>query len=261
MLHENFNRLALQYQQGHKPNFDRHRDELRDVFSACEPHIFPRHGPAPIDVTDIFEQLNKNGQHVRTLTIQHICPHCNLTPPSALHLRLSTTVHPVMLPCSPNNQVTMPTPFTIQEWTNALITSNTESHRLGTVCLTCSTNTQIATTFLQPSPYLHFEIPSEMTNSVLPSRVLTIPNTNMPPHLYRLRSIIYHGQLHFTARLITMNNTAWIYDGQLNMGVPILEHNSSDGVERLMTLQGRQPYIYVYQYMTHPPPPSQAITI
>ena len=261
MLHDNFNRLSLKYQQGHKLTFDQHRDELRDVLSACEPNIFPRHGHAAIDVTDIFEQLNKNGQYVCALTIQHICPHCNSTPPPTLHLRLSTTVHPAMLPCSLNSQLALPTPFTIQQRTNTLIASNIESHHLGTVCLTCSTNMQIATTLLQPSPYLHFEIPSEITNSVLPSRILTISNTNMLPHHYCLRGIIYHGQLHFTARLIGMDNTAWIYDGQLNMGVPVLEHGSSDGVEQLMTLQGRQPYIYIYQHMTHPPTPNQGVTI
>jgi hypothetical protein len=95
MLHENFNHLSLQYKQGHIPTFAQNRDELRDVLSGGEPNLFPRHGPAAIDVADIFEQLNKNGQHVHSLTIQHICPHCNLTSLLVIHLSLSTTVHPV----------------------------------------------------------------------------------------------------------------------------------------------------------------------
>ena len=112
---------------------------------------------------------------------------------------------------------------------------------------------QITTTYLQPSPYLHFEIPPDMTNSVLPSRILTISNVNTMPDHYFLRGIIYHGQLHFTARLITTDNIVWAYDGQVNSGVPVQEHITSYDVKQLKTLQGRQAYVYIYQYMFRSP--------
>ena len=94
-----------------------------------------------------------------------------------------------------------------------------------------------------------------MRNSVLPSRILTISNTDVAAHHYLLRGIIYHGQLHFTARLITTNNITWAYDGQLNNGIPVLEHNLSDDIHQLTTLQGRQAYVYVYQLVPQPPSP------
>jgi hypothetical protein len=144
------------------------------------------------------------------------------------------------------------TPFTIQNWTDALISSNTETHHSGPICPTCSSNPQIATTFLQPLPYLHFEIPPEMTNSVLPSHMLTISNVNMPADHYFLRGIIYYGQLHSTAHLIMMENVVWTYDGQLNMGIPIRKDSSTNDVEWLMTLQSGKAYVYVYQHMSHP---------
>jgi hypothetical protein len=253
MLHECFSRLSVEYRQNHCSNFDQYRDQLRDILSARQPNTFPRHGPAAIDVADIFEQLNENGQQV---TIQHICPHCNQTPPLTISLPLLTTVHPSMLSNSPNHQVTMPTPFTIQEWVNALITTNADSHLPGTTCPACSTTMQITNTVLQPSPFLHFEVPPEVTNSVLPSHILTVSKTISVSDHYLLRGIIYHGQLHFTARLITTENIAWAYDGQLNRGVPVKDHSMSDDIHQLTTFQGRQAYIYVYQHIPHPPPPT-----
>ena len=92
-----------------------------------------------------------------------------------------------------------------------------------------------------------------MRSSVLPSRILTISNTDVASHHYLLRGIIYHGQLHFTARLINTNNITWAYDGQLNMGIPIQEHNLSDDIGQLTTLQGRQAYVYVYQHVPQLP--------
>ena len=250
-LHENFSSLSVEYAQGHQSTFDEHRDQLRDILFARDPNIFPRYGPMAIDVADIFEQLNQNGEHVRTLSIQHICPPCNYTPPS-VSIRLPTTVHPALLPCSGEDQLTLSTQFTIQEWMDALITANAESHRSVNVCPTCSTTAQLATIFFQPSPFLHFEIPPEMRSSVLPSRIVTISNTDVPSHRYLLRGIIYHGQLHFTARLVTTNNITWTYDGQLNRGIPVQEHNPSDDVRQLTTLQDRQAYVYVYQHVPQP---------
>jgi len=250
-LHENFSSLSVNYAQGHQSTFDEHRDQLRNILSAHDPNIFPRYGPMAIDVADIFEHLNQTEQHVRTLTIQHICPPCNQTSP-AVSIRLPTTVHPALLPCSGEYQLTLSTEFTIQEWMNASITANTESCRSATVCPMCSTSMQIATNFFQPSPFVHFEIPPEMRNSVLPSRILTISNTDVASHHYLLRGIIYHGQLHFTARLVTTNNITWTYDGQLNRGIPVQELNPSDDVRQLTTLQNRQAYIYVYQHVLQP---------
>jgi hypothetical protein len=38
--------------------------------------------------------------------------------------------------------------------------------------------------------------------------------------MYALHGIIYVGQLHFTVRLIDRHGSWWIYDGQVNRGIP-----------------------------------------
>jgi len=130
----------------------------------------------------------------------------------------------------------MPTSYTIQEWIDTSITANISSHHLGTECETCSTNTHISGTFWQPLPFLHFEVPPEMTSSVLPSHILSIYNTGTVENHYVLRGIIYHGQLHFTARLISTNHTSWTYDSQVNKGIPIKENSPSDNDIGQLTL-------------------------
>ena len=236
----------------HRPNFDQYRDQLRDVLSNRQPNTFPRHGPAAIDVADIFEQVNMDGSRVRTLTIQRTCSRCN-QPSPALSLCLPTVIHPTMLPCSPDHQVTIPTPLTIQEWVDTLITTNTNFYGSGYDCHTCSVSTQVASSF-QPTPFLHFEVPTEITSTISPSQILIICNANVISDHYLLREIIYLGQLHFTARLITPNNTAWAYDGQVNMGIPIKDLCAINNIHQLKTFQGKQAYVYVYQYIPHPPP-------
>jgi hypothetical protein len=80
---------------------------------------------------------------------------------------------------------------------------------------------------------------------------LTLTSGNMTNScFYQLRGIIYHGDLHFTARLITMNHIAWNYDGQRNAGIPVKDTTVSNDVNKLTTLHGRRAYIYVYLRIT-----------
>jgi hypothetical protein len=252
MLHEYFSRLSSDYNLGQRANFDRYRDQFRDFLSTRQPLTFPRHGPVPIDVTDVIEQLNENGQHDRTVTVQRMCSQCTQSFPSVT-LRLPTTIHPAILPHSANCPISMATTFTIQQWVNTAINANVENNQSGRMCPSCSSAPRMTNVSLQPCPFLHFDVPSDVTDSVLPSRILTFNNTDLASDHYRLRGIIYHGQLHFTARLIAMDNVAWGYDGQCNMGIPIKDPMASSNVRELTKFQGRQAYIYVYQHVDHHP--------
>jgi hypothetical protein len=63
---------------------------------------------------------------------------------------------------------------------------------------------------------------------------------------YDLKGIIYHGELHFTARIILAGNIAWAYDSRQNMGIPFCRCTPTNHAEELTTLENRHAYIYVY---------------
>jgi hypothetical protein len=144
--------------------------------------------------------------------------------------------------------------FTIQDWVNTVIDEaakdeHSNIHR--TVCSSAHQNTDIS---FESSPYIHFDVPSGGPYSVFPSMTLTLTSGNMAnSSFYQLRGIIYHGDLHFTARLIMMDHITWNYDGQRNTGIPLKDDSVADDVSKLTTLQGRRAYIYIYQHITHQP--------
>lgn len=253
ILHKYFSSLSSEYKQGQRPKFNQYRDQIRDILSERQPTTFPRHGAAAIDVSDIFEQLNRDSEHGRTMSIRRTCSNCNQTFP-IVSLHLPTTIHPAMLPCSTNHPISMKASFTIQDWVNTIIDEaakdeHSNIHR--TVCSSAHQNTDIS---FEPSPYLHFDVPSDGPYSVFPSMTLTLTSGNTAnSSFYQLRGIIYHGDLHFTARLITMDHITWNYDGQRNTGIPLEDDSVADDVSKLTTLHGRRAYIYIYQHITHQP--------
>lgn len=250
VLHNYFSRLSSEYTHGLQPQFDQYRDQIRDILSDQQPNIFPRHGPAAIDVSDIFEQLNWNSEHGHMMSIQRTCSHCNQEfPPVSLHL--PTTIHPAMLPCPTNHPVSTANTLTIQESINTMINTAVKDEYFNIHCAQCSSGLQNTEISLPPSPYLHFDVPPDGSHSILPSHTLNFSNENTGNNYYRLRGIIYHGNLHFTARLITMDHGTWSYDGQHNGGIPIKDTVKADDESELTTLQGRRAYIYVYQRIDH----------
>jgi hypothetical protein len=85
---------------------------------------------------------------------------------------MPTTVHPSMLTSFTAPAATLKTPMTLHEWVDALIKRGLSEHMSGMFCDTCLSPLQSTACLLQPPPFLHFEIPSEMMNSVLPSQTL-----------------------------------------------------------------------------------------
>jgi len=169
--------------QGQRPKFNQYWDKIRDILSEQQPTMFPRHGAAAINVSDIFEQLNWDCEHGHTMSIQCTCSDCNQTFP-IVSLHLLTTIHPAMLPCSTNHPISMGVSFTIQDWVNTIIDEaakdeHSNIHR--TVCSSAHQNTDIS---FESSPYLHFDVPSDGPYSIFPSMMLTLISGNMASSFY-----------------------------------------------------------------------------
>ncbi|KAF8497989.1 hypothetical protein JB92DRAFT_1013063 [Gautieria morchelliformis] len=82
----------------------------------------------------------------------------------------------------------------------------------------CTGIVQMSTIF-RHTPFITFEVAPDATPAPTPDRNITIPST-VGPAIYRLRSIIYSGRMHFVVRLRDDHDVTWRYDGQENRGVP-----------------------------------------
>ena len=66
--------------------------------------------------------------------------------------------------------------------------------------------------------------------------------------VYKLIGIVYHGNYHFTSRLILPNNIVWIHDGMINNGNPIYENNLNELPDvTLWTCNHKQAAVAVYK--------------
>lgn len=238
--------MSLAYNDGRNPDFDRNRDKFRDVLSTPRPHRFPRRGHATVDVTEIFEQLDTDAQHDCGGSIQRHCSHCGLRG-SPVSFHLPTTIHPAVLSSLQNNEIPLNDPFTIQDWLNLVIATQTDELNPENICHTCPASFEGTDIIFEHLPYLYFDVPQEMASRVLPSKELTFPTMNSVHDRYQLRGVIYHGLLHSTARLITEDNMVWGYDGQHNMGIPFEDGMVTTNVRDLVSFHGRQACVYVFQ--------------
>jgi hypothetical protein len=125
ILHEHFCSLSSQYIQRQRPKFDQYRDQICDILSDRQPNMFPRHRAAAINVSDIFEQLNQDGEYRRTISMQRTCSDCNHIFP-IISLHLPTTIHPAMLPGSTESLMSAGTSLMIQEWVNMMVNEGTK---------------------------------------------------------------------------------------------------------------------------------------
>jgi hypothetical protein len=228
------------------------RDKLRDILSLREPIIFPRHGPHPIDVTDIFEQLNLDNSSPRTLAFTPYCTNnCHLDHPSAFPLytqHIPTTLHTSVLSNAFEQDISLGSQFTVQNWLNAFIDSTKEKFKTrNKTCTICTTSIEYDFFCVPIPPYLHFEIPPT-AQSIKPTQILTMA-TKSGDTQFHLKAVIYYGELHFTATLL-LDGQSWNYDSQLNEGIPLLNGNIHEDINDLPGFRNKSAYIYVYEYVS-----------
>lgn len=239
------------------------RDQLRDYLSSLDPNNFPRYGTLGAPAEHIFDFI-KNQQNSK-LVISFSCSSTRPCTPfiiiptndyipsiffSSLWTTWSNLTHSSRRPQKADTQQWIDLAFEAKK--NQNHHHHRDKIRHASVCTTSAiTNSHIC---LNGSPpLLTFEIVPETLPQHVPSRELNITEAlNNSKTLYRLHSIIYHGDYHFTSRLFSYtNNSIWTYDGQKNNGFPQLESSSDySNSQTLMTLDGRSAHIYVYGLST-----------
>ena len=173
ILHSYFQELSQAHDNNEcHANFDKYRDQFRNVPSANQPSAFPRHGHAAVDVVEIFQQLDSDAEHNHVGTVRRTCSCCGLHGP-LVPFYLPTTIIPTMLPC----EIPLKTQFTIQDWLNVIIAAKTDDLNLDDKCHTCPTSVETTDISLGQPPYLYFDVPQEIASRVLPSAIVTFPTT------------------------------------------------------------------------------------
>ena len=104
-----------------------------------------------------------------------------------------------------------------------------------------------------PPPFLTFEIVPQIAPLHLPCLNLNIKSSYSDSFTqYHLSAIIYHGNYHFTARIIDPNKNVYTYDGQKKKGFPSFESKLCDikNREYFTEHDGRSAHLYIYSQST-----------
>jgi len=92
----------------------------------------------------------------------------------------------------------------------------------------------------------------ELNTPLIPSFTLTIP-VRYGLAIYRLSSIIYQGDFHFSARIIHNDSTfvTYTYDGRINDGCPTSEEPLQNLETDLLHLNGHRAHVFLYSFLSH----------
>ena len=230
-------------------NFNKVRDEMRNFLSHSDAANFPRFGAVGAPAQLIFDYLKPSTQSNIYLSASCTSQTCtsSITPTICNNiptLLLSSLWSHWSQSC---NEFSTPEQATIQDWIDFFIrylqsTQNPVIHHNN-----CYDNRSSSHVYVDnPPPLLTFEVTPNTVPKIIPSQTITFQTQNSNTH-YKLRAVIYHGNFHFTARLI-QNEIFWMYDSQKNNGHPIQENfpPNIDIFHAITTLQEQHAHIYIY---------------
>jgi hypothetical protein len=181
-----------------------------------------------IDVSDIFTTICVNINLSSALECMYRCPDHHITQNmqgnASQSIYLPTVCHPS---ASADHR-------------------ETEMPLHNGICEHCGNTMTPYFNFLSPPPFWYFETPADLSEHVIPSEHVHFPNQTLE-RVYRLAAIIYSGELHFNARVITAERTIWTYDGQINNGTPVQDHLASlEHPESLQRYGSKTAYLHIY---------------
>ena len=224
-------------------------DQLCDYLSNINPTSFPRYGRVGAPAEQILTFLkDKEYPTIRTESFSS----------------LDTTSHSPYPATSSTNDF-LPTIFFYSLWTKSSQTLNerepprTASTQKWIDIIFEAKLQQISNSFERhsiylddPPPFLTFEIVPQndpLHDLHLPSLNLNIKSSPSDCHTqYHLSAIIYHGNYHFTARIVDPNKNVYTYDGQKKNGFPSFESKLSDieNCEYFAEHDGQSAHLYIY---------------
>jgi len=216
-------------------NFNQSRDKLRDYLSSKDPYNFIRYGHHGTSASAVLEKILPIRQELQIYGIcSNNCASTNL--PYKTYMRTLISQHE-------QDQINIAN-FVKYEFQN----KTTEFSERGHTCSYCLQNTisNYKTLMITAPNVLYFETENDSNHIITPSLQIRIP-CRQGSSDYRLSSIIYFGDFHFTTRLLPNNGTVWKYDGRVKEGKPQLEQVSLLSEESLQKMENRSAHICIYR--------------
>lgn len=198
--------------------FNTIREPYRDALTERDSSAFPRHGQVGADISEVMVKTSRN-----ILTCSVICKVCGH---QERHRHLLASARPSLSSahCIKN------------------IIPNT-SHQ----CAQCENTSQHSIRFETPATFT-FVCEGNAQGAINPSPLIRLPNAGQYA-LYRLKSILYFGSYHFSARFkIELTefqpNIVYRYDGRVCNGFaqPEIIHRQED----LLALNAAKACVYLY---------------
>ena len=204
-----------------------------------------------IDISEVFTVVKTNSVSSQSVKFTISCKEiCGYSINNAYVIPLPTVCHPALSANHSETEISLPHQFDLQTWFMRSILSC--AHHIQNAnnlhhCPACKSETQINMQLFSAPPFLHIEVPEDLSNRVIPHQVLTVPyQTNVK--VYRISSIVYRGDLHFWIRIIAPDGNIWIYDGQRNGSRPFQEVGSSLAMhQQWQTPLNHVAYVYIYK--------------
>jgi hypothetical protein len=224
--------------------FNNARDELRTFLSNDDPMRFRRYGDVGAPVEHIFDFIKKDCSVNFSASCQ-----------SSITTAIQNSIPSILLDslwatwCNELGIINQCDTASTQDWID--LATNVTRHQHATSTSGCNMPSGTCNIYVHhPPPLITFEIPPTTKQKNIPNMTLNI-KTFENSIKYKLRSIIYHGNFHFTARLFNDNQFLWSYDGQQNNGVPLSEKTrwntlQNSEFEKIITLEERKAHLLVY---------------
>lgn len=211
------------------------RDKLREYFHIINPLYFPILATTNgTSISNLCAEMFKQSEAIMTYNIE--CRKCDI-------VYDTSDASSVLWDCT--KEIWKSSPYksgsikysNLQKWIPVLLCQNTH-HR----CLNCNRYMQRNIIYDIFPNFIAFDVYDVSLN--VETRV------NIQDTSYRLCGIIYHGNFHFTARILSENDEVWYYDGMSNQGWCENEGIYSEiSATSIRKVKGRRMTILIYLKM------------
>ncbi|KII92304.1 hypothetical protein PLICRDRAFT_104202 [Plicaturopsis crispa FD-325 SS-3] len=191
---------AFQHVKEHKMSLEEARDVVRLRLANENPEEFPN-ARAGTSIGDLTVAMLMSDSVMSESKL--ICDTCGHEIDSGQN-RMHYTTH---IPGNANTR-------RLSDWLRKAMYAKSRQ-----LCSLCASPMHRRTVFTSTPHLLAFNLYNCDTN---PAKIIRVPTEDKEITL-RLRGVIYHGDFHFTARIITRDGRLWYYDGATTGGTSLLE--------------------------------------
>jgi len=199
------------------------RDSIRVQLHDLDPIKFPM-GQRGASVGDLASTMLQSD---RTLTESHrVCSNCGYT-----EAKVPYHMKHILIPT--NNSGTAST----LTWVSDLCKSTNR------ICPDCSSTMVKKIDYIESPRLLVLEYPNTNINTSHEVRLVIDDETTV----LHLRGIVYHGENHFTSRIISPEGNTWYHDGMTTRNTTVVDtHLNSSTYANLKTCQGKRLVLAIY---------------